>query len=137
MAINSSRKRKVTLNNQKYFWFILDKWGQTEFDGIQLRIIPSNQSFYLSYGIGQAEEKRFLSLRFQKNGTHLRLYCPKFENENDIVTNLNIKHIILWCRNTIENKTYQIVPNLYSTSKDLQSDERCNTFLEELLLTIR
>ncbi|MBQ0152796.1 MAG: hypothetical protein KBS61_07885, partial [Chryseobacterium sp.] len=74
MAINSKGKRKLILNNQKYYWYVLEDWGRTEFDGVQIRIIPSNQSFRISFGINQVEENRFLSIHLQKDGSHLRLY---------------------------------------------------------------
>lgn len=137
MAINSRGKRKVTLDNQKYYWYVLDEWGRTEFDGVQIRIVPLNQSFLISYGIKQIESKRFLFIDLQKDGSRLRLYCPKFENENDIMTNHGIKNILLWCRNTIENKNQQIVPNLYPTSKAEDSYKVVENIFEELIKTIK
>lgn len=137
MAINSKGKRKLILNNQKYYWYVLEDWGRTEFDGVQIRIIPSNQSFTISFGINQVEENRFLSIHLQKDGSHLRLYCPKFENENDIITNHGIKNIILWCKNTIENKSQQIVPNLYPTLKDNDSSKIIEIVFNELIKTIQ
>ncbi|MCA5005249.1 hypothetical protein [Sphingobacterium bovistauri] len=137
MAINSKGKRKLLLDNQKYYWYVLDEWGRTEFDGVQIRIIPSNQSFQISYGINQIENRRFLSIHLQKDGAHLRFYCPKFENENNIMTNHGIKNILLWCRNTIENKSHQIVPNLYPTSKNENSIEFIDNVFEELIKTIK
>lgn len=137
MAINSRGKRKVTLDNQKYYWHVLDEWGRTEFDGVQIRIVPLNQSFLISYGIKQIESKRYLFIHLQKDGFRLRLYCPKFENENDIMTNHGIKNILLWCRNTIENKSQQIVPNLYPTSKAEDSYKVVENIFEELIKTIK
>ena len=137
MAINTRGKRKLLLDNQKYYWYVLDEWGRTEFDGVQIRIIPLNQNFQISYGINQIENRRFLSIHLQKNGAHLCLYCPKFENENDVMTNHGIKNILLWCRNTIEKKNQQIVPNLYPTPKDEDSSKLIENVFEELIKTIK
>ena len=137
MSINTRGKRKLLLDNQKYYWYVLDEWGRTEFDGVQIRIIPLNQSFLISYGIKQIESKRYLFICLKNDGSRLRLYCPKFENENDIMTNHGIKNILLWCRNTIEKKNQQIVPNLYPTSKNENSIEFIDNVFEKLIKTIK
>ena len=42
MAISKKGKRRITIESRTYFWWIFDEYDQTEFDGIQIKIVAEN-----------------------------------------------------------------------------------------------
>ncbi len=61
MGISKKGKRKIIINSKTYLWWVFNECDQTEFDGVQVKIVPENQIGYLKYGLEQ-NEKRFLVL---------------------------------------------------------------------------
>lgn len=79
MAISKKGKRKITIDSKEYFWWIFNEYDQTEFDGIQIKIVDENQSGYLKYGLEQNNDERYLVFALRENEYKVHTYCPKFE----------------------------------------------------------
>jgi hypothetical protein len=104
MAISNKGKRKITVNSKNFLWWVYYEDEQTEFDGLQIKIIGKDQSVTLHYGLQQSDEKRYVSLSLgdQKSGTWLP--CQKFENEDGIITPSAIAKLITWCSTETDEK---------------------------------
>ena len=109
MAISKKRKNTLKLDNQEFLWWVFDETDQTEFDGLQLKIVCSDQSFFIKYGLQQFDNKRKLviALRDYKKLIHLAS-PPKFEDANGIITNSGIKKLIKWCKKSNHNIQYSL-----------------------------
>jgi len=105
MAISKKGKRKITVNSENYLWWIFHEVDQTEFDGIQIKIVAENQSGYIKYGLEQVNEKRYVSIGLNQNKYKVHLHCPKFENNNEIITPSGIEALIKWSLNLSEIKS--------------------------------
>lgn len=128
MAISKKNKNRVNFNGKEYLWWVFDEHDQTEFDGVQIKIVCSNQTHFLKYGLQQRETNRkvVLALRDYTKLVHLSA-PPKFENEDGIITKSGIIRLIKWCK----NETHQIEYALDGKKNDLTYGEK-ELLLEEL-----
>ena len=99
MAISKKGKRRITIESKTYFWWIFDEYDQTEFDGIQIKIVAKNQSGYFKYGLEQNDNERYLVFALRENQYKIHTYCPKFENDSGIITPSGIEKLIKWTLN--------------------------------------
>ena len=100
MAIKRKGKRKITVNDQEYLWWGFQERGQTEFDGAQVQVVPSNQKYFLNYGLVQTETERKVVLSLRDRAKLLHLRCQKFESEDGMISNSGIAGMINWCLQT-------------------------------------
>lgn len=114
MAIGKEGKRRIAVGTRKYLWWIFDEVDQTEFDGIQIKIIAEDQSHYIKYGLRQTAENRFLVLSLARSSDKVQLYCPKFENDSGILSPGRIAEIILWCGESPTGKNVRLIRHAYS-----------------------
>jgi len=42
MSISSKNKRRVSVDNKEYLWWVFDEYEQTVFDGIQVKAVCSD-----------------------------------------------------------------------------------------------
>ncbi|WP_095069910.1 hypothetical protein [Tenacibaculum jejuense] len=106
MAISKKNKNKVFVGDKEYLWWVLDEIDQTEFDGIQIKAVCSDQSHFFKYGLQQQETNRKLVLALNNYTKLIHLSNPpKFENEEGIITKSGIIRMIKWFKN--EDHTIQ------------------------------
>ncbi|MFD2563819.1 hypothetical protein [Aquimarina rubra] len=105
MAISKKGKRKITVNSENYLWWIFTEFDQTEFDGVQIKIVAENQSGYLKYGLEQIDKKRYISIGLNQNKYKVHILCPKFENDDGIITPSGIETLIKWSLSVSEIKS--------------------------------
>lgn len=133
MAISKKTKRVVLINSQKFFWWVFNEWDQTEFDGIQTKIIPENQKFYIKYGIEQDNHDRYIVISLRENKSKIHLYCPKFESENQVLTNKGIKNIIEWCSKALNNSDKKMVQHAYKSNEGIIKFENYDEVFKEIV----
>ncbi len=114
MAISKKGKRKITIDSKGYFWWIFDEYDQTEFDGIQIKIVTENQSGYLKYGLEQNNDERYLVFALREDEYYLHTYCPKFENDAGIITPSGIEKLIKWTLNFPKETEKRIIKHAYN-----------------------
>jgi len=102
MAINKKGKRKITVNSKKYLWWVFDEYDQTEFDGLQIKIVAENQIGYIKYGLQQADKERYLVISLRDEKYKIHALCPTFEDENGIIKPAGIAQLIKW---SLDNTT--------------------------------
>ncbi len=105
MAISKKGKRKITVNSENYLWWIFNENDQTEFDGVQIKIVAENQSGYFKYGLEQIDEQRYISIGLNQNKFKVHILCPKFENDDGIITPSGIGNLIRWSLSESEIKS--------------------------------
>ena len=99
MAISKKNKNRVIVDDVEYLWWVFDEIDQAEFDGTQVKVVCSDQSHFIKYGLDQPENNRkvVLALRNYKKLVHLS-FPPIFENEDGIITKSSILRLIKWCK---------------------------------------
>lgn len=136
MTISKKGKRRITVGTKKYLWWIFDEVDQTEFDGIQVKIIAEDQSLYIKYGLQQASENRFIVLSMARTSDKIQLYCPKFENDSGIVSPRGVAEMILWCSKPPTEKDIRSIRHGYSGKHgvlgELQTHELYSTLRAHL-----
>ena len=86
MAISKKGKRKITVNNKIFLWWVYNEQDQIEFDGNQIKLISEDQTVYLKYGLDQIiNNDRYIVVALDQNKYKVHIYCPKFEDENGII----------------------------------------------------
>lgn len=110
MAISNKRKKRVEIEGKEYLWWVFEEIDQTEFDGIQVMAVNSDQSMFLKYGLQQQEDNRkiVMSFRDYKKLVHISS-PPKFENEEGIITKSGIIRLINWCKRENHDIQYALV----------------------------
>ncbi|NOQ72471.1 MAG: hypothetical protein GQ574_10745 [Crocinitomix sp.] len=128
MAISKKNKNRVTINGIEYLWWVFDEYDQTEFDGIQIKVVCSDQTHFFKYGLQERESNRkvVLALRDYAKLVHLSS-PPKFENEDGIITKSGIIRLIKWCK----NEGHQIQYALDGKNNGLTNEQQ-EALLEEL-----
>lgn len=104
MAINKKNKNRVVVGGKQYLWWMFDEFDQTEFDGIQVKVVSSDQTHFLKYGLQQVANERKVVLSLRDYAKLIHLSCPKFESKDGIITKSGIIRLIKWCR----SKEHQI-----------------------------
>ncbi len=134
MGISKKSKRVVTSGSKKYFWWIFDEWDQSAFDGIQVKIVPESQEFYIKYGIQQNDEERFVVISLRENKSKIHLYCPKFENNDQILSNSGVKNIISWCKKALSKNDAALVRHAYKSREGIIKIERFHEIFTEIFI---
>lgn len=98
MGINRKGKRKITVNSKEYLWWVYHEQDQSSFDGDQIKIVAADQAMYFHYGLQQFEGDRYVLMALHHEAGSISLPCPKFENENGIITPAGISKLINWCK---------------------------------------
>ncbi|BDD10829.1 hypothetical protein FUAX_32610 [Fulvitalea axinellae] len=121
MAISKKNKSRIRINDNEYLWWVFEEQDQTEFDGFQVKVVCSNQTHFLKYGLQQPESNRkvVLALRDYTKLVHLSS-PPKFENGNGIITKSGIYRMLKWCK----NNDRQIQYALHGHNNDLAKKEK-------------
>jgi len=114
MAFSKKGKRKITIDSKEYFWWIFNEYDQTEFDGIQIKIVDENQSVYFKYGLEQNKNERYLVFALRENKYKVHTYCPKFENDDGIIMPSSIEKLIRWVLNFPEESEKRIITHAYN-----------------------
>lgn len=97
MAISKKNKRQVLVDGKAYFWWVFDEYDQSEFDGIQLKVVCADQKHFFKYGLAQHEAHRKLVFALSNYEKLVHVSCPpKFENEDGIISNSGIVRMINW-----------------------------------------
>jgi hypothetical protein len=128
MTINKRNKNRVLVNEIEYLWWVFDEYDQTEFDGIQVKVVCSNQVFFFKYGLEQADNKRYIVLALNNYVKLVHLSCPKFENQEGVIIKSEIIKLIEWCKKEKQEIIYALDGHnnklsnneKYSILKDLQ-----------------
>lgn len=122
MAISKKNKRKVIVDGKEYFWWVFDEYDQTTFDGIQVKIVSADQTHFFKYGLQQAEKKRRVVLALKNYTKSVHLSCPKFENEERIITNSGINRLIQWCKNVKDGTQYVLISKYKKMTESEKKD---------------
>ena len=48
MAISKKNKRSTYVDGKEYLWRVFDEYDQTEFDGIQIKAVCSDQTHFIN-----------------------------------------------------------------------------------------
>ncbi|WP_126652197.1 hypothetical protein [Chryseobacterium aureum] len=128
MAISKKNKSRVSVDGKEYLWWVFDEYDQTEFDGLQIKAVCSDQTHFIKYGLQQNldNSKLVLALKNYRKLVHLSL-PPKFENNQGVITRTGIKRMIKWCKQEV----HQIQYALDGSRNDLAETEK-QSLLKEL-----
>ena len=127
MAISKKNKRKVVFEGKEYLWWVFDEVDQTEFDGIQTKVVCSDQGHFFKYGLQQINADRKVVFALNNYSKLVHFTCPKFENEEGIITKSGICTLIQWCK----SQGAQIMYAVDQKNNRLSNKEK-ETLLEEL-----
>jgi hypothetical protein len=120
MAISKKNKSRVIFDGKEYLWWVFEEIDQTTFDGIQIKIICSDQTHFLKYGLQQNQENRIVAIALSEYSKLVHLSSPKFENEEGIITKSGIVNLLRWCR----NENHEILYALDRSNNDLTEEEK-------------
>lgn len=127
MAINKKNKNRTSVDSKEYLWWVFDEYDQTEFDGIQIKAICSDQTHFIKYGLQQEENNRKLVLALRDYAKLVHLSSPpKFENSEGIITKTGIIRMIKWCKQDMHQIEYALDGdnnNLTEAEKQLLLEE--------------
>ncbi|MCS3531618.1 hypothetical protein [Chryseobacterium sp. JUb7] len=127
MAINKKNKNRTSVDSKEYLWSVFDEYDQTEFDGIQIKAICSDQTHFIKYGLQQEENNRKLVLALRDYAKLVHLSSPpKFENSEGIITKTGIVRMIKWCKQDMHQIEYALDGdnnNLTEAEKQLLLEE--------------
>lgn len=129
MAISKKNKNRALVDGKEYLWWVFDEIDQTEFDGIQIKAVCSDQTHFFKYGLQQLETDRKLVLALNNYSKLVHLSSPpKFENDEGIITRSGIVRMIKWSK----RKGHQIQYALDGMNNNLTSKKQ-KIILSELL----
>lgn len=98
MAISKKNKRTISIFGKVYYWWVFETYDQTTFDGVQVKIVCTNQTHFLSYGLQQSANHRKVVLALQNYAQLVHLSNPPlFEDSKGIITNSGIRRLMQWC----------------------------------------
>jgi hypothetical protein len=98
MGISKKGKRKTIVEGRSFVWWVFEEIDQTEFDGIQVKVVAEDQSLYLKYGLQQNESERYLVMTLKDHTSKIHVRCPKFEDDNGIITSSGIVAMVNWAK---------------------------------------
>lgn len=127
MTISKKNKSKAIVDGKEYLWWVFDETDQTTFDGIQIKVVSSDQTHFFKYGLQQSDIDRSVVLALRNYTKLVHLSSPKFENEEGIITKSGIERLIKWCK----NKEHQILYALDGKNNNLNANEK-NALLAEI-----
>jgi hypothetical protein len=121
MSISSKNKRRVSVGNKEYLWWVFDEYDQTEFDGIQVKAVCSDQTHFIKYGLQQEPDDRKLVLAWENYNRLVHLSSPPvFEDNEGIISTAGIKEMIRWCK----KERHQIQYSCDGNKNDLTETEQ-------------
>ena len=126
MAISKKNKRKAIIDGKEYLWWVFDETDQTTFDGIQIKVVSSDQTHFLAYGLQQSDSDRNIALALTNYTKLVHLSSPKFENEEGIITKSGIIKLVRWCK----NKEHHILYALDGNNNNLNTNEKARLLAE-------
>lgn len=127
MAVSKKNKNRAVVDGKEYLWWVFDEYDQTAFDGIQIKVICSDQTHFLKYGLQQRDTNRMVILSLRDYAKMVQLSSPpKFENEAGIITKSGISRLIKWCK----KEGHQIEYALDKGNNQLTKEERQAVFKE-------
>nr|WP_294861585.1 hypothetical protein [uncultured Fluviicola sp.] len=133
MAISKKQKRTITVDEKTYLWWVFDETDQTAFDNTQIKLISEDQSHYIQYGLEQEDENRRVVIGLQNAGVLIQLECPKFEDEQGIITPAGIRKLIEWCRVRPDEHTTRTIKHAYEPKLHPLSEERVKQLYKGIL----
>ncbi|MDI9312551.1 MAG: hypothetical protein QM535_20235 [Limnohabitans sp.] len=112
MAISKKNKSRTYVDGKEYLWWVFDEHDQTEFDGLQIKAVCSDQTHFIKYGLQQEEDNRKVVLALKDYTKLVHLFLPpKFESSNGIITKSGINRMIKWCKQDIHQIQYALDGN--------------------------
>lgn len=133
MAVSKKQKRNITVDGKTYLWWVFDEVDQTEFDGAQIKLISEDQSHYLKYGLDQEDDNRRVVVGLHNNVGLVQLECPKFEDEQGIITPSGIRKLIEWCRVRPDERSIRTIKHAYEPKLHPLSEERIEQLYKRIL----
>lgn len=119
--ISKKNKNRALVDGKEYLWWVFDEIDQTEFDGIQIKAISSDQTHFFKYGLQQQETDRKLVLALNNYAKLVHLSSPpKFENDEGIITRSGIVRMIKWSK----RESHQIQYALDEMNNNLTIEEQ-------------
>ncbi|WP_343636633.1 hypothetical protein [Fluviicola sp.] len=133
MGISKKGKRKIVVGGKTYFWWVYNEYNESRFDGDRLQLVAEDQSHSIIYGLQQEDDKRLAAINLRHSQGSVCIECPKFENEQGIITPAGIRKLVEWCKagtsSKIEFANHQDIP--YPLS-----EEQKQTLYREILSLI-
>jgi len=120
MAINKKNKNRAIVDGKEYLWWVFDEVDQTEFDGIQVKAVSSDQTHFIKYGLQQEDSNRKIVLALENYTKLIHLSSPKFENKDGIITRSGIVRMVKWCK----AKDHYIQYGVDKRNNKLNSEEK-------------
>lgn len=104
MAIAGKNRRKITISDQHYIWFVRD---DGEYSGIgsiaTLHVIANDKNLVVAYPIHQIGAHNLIALKTLKVGEHTiadgicrHVECPGWEADKPITPGI-VRKLIQWC----------------------------------------
>jgi hypothetical protein len=121
MAIATKGKRKITVNDQQYYWTIVIGGEDIDLGSTQsLQIISADKSFIVRYPLWQVIDELDNPARYNLlivigrsfgspgkfGGCYKRVECPKFEAQTDAITPKIVATLIQWA---MTDQTHQFL----------------------------
>ena len=107
MAISKKGRRLITVDGERYLW-----WVKTEDDHPVLAGHPvvtaasEDGALLVQYHLEQTDQTRYLTVigrrfrdGYQYIGRHRRFRCPRFEEDRSVTPSL-VAHLLRWCGDT-------------------------------------
>ena len=103
MAISKKGKRKLTVKNREFYWYmkLTDDWMYS-YNTPQLHVLSNDKKFLISYQPGQQNENPFLIIKGKEfmglkdaGGSWIRVKTPKWNDEQ--ITPGFVATLIDWC----------------------------------------
>ncbi|MGH1540095.1 MAG: hypothetical protein ACRBHB_06715 [Arenicella sp.] len=107
------------IGSRLFLWWVFNEIDQTEFDGIQVKIVAEDQSIFLKYGLEQSDGDRYLVLSFNRDLGRVHVKCPKFESDDGIISSSGIRKLIAW---SSDIKNIEIVHSWSAQSGIMKGD---------------
>ena len=131
MAISRKNKYRVLVDGKEYLWWLFDETDQTEFDGIQIKAVCSDQTHFFKYGLQQLETDRKLVLALNNYAKLVHLASPpKFENDEGIITRSGIVRMIKWSKREDHKIQYAVDFINNKMNNNLNIDEQKSLLIE-------
>lgn len=136
MTISKKGKRKITLDGRTYHWWGFHEMDQTSFDGDQIKLVAEDQSHYIQYGLQQEDSERFVVIGLSREQGLVSLKCPKFENEQGVITPSGIRKLVEWSKKKPGEATIRVITHAYAPKVPLPLSEEDRQKLYQHILDV-
>lgn len=109
MAVRTKSRRKLTVADRQYVWYV--KEDDDSLDHI-LHVLSEDKRFIVHYRLAQPHDRLYVTVlgkEFKRvtgtGGVWRRFRCPRWDNENGIVTSGGVRNLIEWCADTNDQTT--------------------------------